>query len=201
MRPRSWSAGYSRHRADFYLAHERPKKLWLCPLVAEARRWLRAVQVPEACRAGPQAAPSSTLPVKAEQVDSLLEVFRRASDSRDDNTRYRIGPVLTLIALALLAGRRETAEIARFATTLTPLQRRRAGRSPLTLTPSAAIGQPGAHPQCAVARADRRPAGTIPAAVMRTPSLPSGPRPGPARTLMSSKRKTLGITDGEQAEA
>lgn len=71
------------------------------------------------------AAPSGTLPVKAGQLDSLLEVFRQAPDPRDDNTRYRIGPVLTLIALALLAGRREIAEIARFATTLTPPQRRR----------------------------------------------------------------------------
>lgn len=121
------SAGYSRHRADFYIANERPKKLWLRLLVADARQWLRAVQVPEECRAGLNAAPSGTLPVKAEQLDSLLEVFRKAPDPRDDNTRYRIGPVLTLIALALLAGRREIAEIARFATTLTPWQRRRLG--------------------------------------------------------------------------
>jgi hypothetical protein len=69
--------------------------------------------------------PSGTLPVKTEQLDSLLDVFRKAPDPRDDNTRYRIGPVLTLIALALLAGRREIAEIARFSTTLTQPQRRR----------------------------------------------------------------------------
>lgn len=121
------SAGYSRHRADFYIANERPKKLWLRPLVAEARQRLRALQVPEECRAGLSAAPSGTLPVNAEQLDSLLEVFRQAPDPRDDNTRYRIGPVLTLIALALLAGRREIAEIARCATTLTQSQRRRLG--------------------------------------------------------------------------
>jgi hypothetical protein len=122
-----FSEGYSRHRADFYVANQRPKKLWLRPLVAEAGQRLRAVQVPEESRAGLSAAASGTLPVKAEQVDSLLEVFRQAPDPRDDNTRYRIGPVLTLIALALLAGRREIAEIARFATTLTPPQRRRLG--------------------------------------------------------------------------
>lgn len=58
-------------------------------------------------------------------MDSLLDVFHRAPDPRDSNTRYRIGPVLTLIALALLAGRRAIAEIARFATTLTQPQRRR----------------------------------------------------------------------------
>lgn len=123
--PVGFSAGYARHRADFYVPHERPKKLWLYPLVPNAKALLRAVHVPEACRAGLGAAPSGTLPVAAADLDSLLEVFRRAPDPREDNTRYRIGPVLTLIALALLAGRRESAEIARFATTLTPAQRRR----------------------------------------------------------------------------
>jgi hypothetical protein len=65
------------------------------------------------------------LPIQAEQLGSLLDVFRKAPDPRDSHTRYRIGPVLTIIALALLAGRREIAEIARFATTLSQAQRRR----------------------------------------------------------------------------
>jgi hypothetical protein len=57
----------------------------------------------------------------------LLDVFRQAPDPRDSNTHYRIGPVLTIIAMALLAGRREVAEIARFATTLRQPQRRQLG--------------------------------------------------------------------------
>jgi hypothetical protein len=121
------SEGYSRHRADFYLPNQRPKKLWLRALNGQARQRLRAVQVPQECQAGLSVAASGTLPVKTEEIDSLLDVFRQAPDPRDDNTRYRIGPVLTLIALALLAGRREIAEIARFARTLTPAQRRRVG--------------------------------------------------------------------------
>lgn len=120
-----FSAGYSRHRADFYIPNERPKRLWLRPLVPEAGSLLRAAQLPQACWAGLTAPPSGTLPVNAEQMGSLLEVFRKAPDPREANTRYRIGPVLTLIAMALLAGRREIAEIARFATTLTQPQRRR----------------------------------------------------------------------------
>jgi len=123
--PVGFSAGYRRHRADFYVANERPKKLWLHPLAPNAKALLRADHVPENSRAGLTTAPSGTLPVPAVQLDSLLDVLRRAPDPRDTNTRYRIGPVLTLIALALLAGRREIAEIARFATTLTQPQRRR----------------------------------------------------------------------------
>lgn len=121
------SAGYSRHRADFYIPNDRPKRLWLRPLMPQARSLLRSVHLPPECRAGLSAAPSGTLPVKAEQLSSLLDVFRKAPDPRDSNTRYRIGPVLSLIAMALLAGRREIAEIARFATTLTQPQRRRLG--------------------------------------------------------------------------
>ncbi len=123
--PVGFSAGYSRHRADFYVVNDRPKKLWLYPLCPDAKALLRVPQLPEEFHAALLAAPSGTLPVKVEQLDSLLDVFRRAPDPRGRNTRYRLGPVLTIIAMALLAGRREIAEIARFATTLTqPLRRR-----------------------------------------------------------------------------
>jgi len=56
-----------------------------------------------------------------------MQVFRKAPDPRASNTVYRTYGVLTVIAMALLAGRREIAEIARFATTLSQLQRRRLG--------------------------------------------------------------------------
>lgn len=126
--PVGWSAGYSRHRADFYVANERPKKLWLRELAPKARAHLRATQVPQESRAGLlAAAPSGVLPVTQLQMKSLLDVFRQAPDPRDTNTQYRTGPVLTLIAMALLAGRRDIAEIARFATTLTQPQRRQLG--------------------------------------------------------------------------
>lgn len=125
--PVGMSAGYARHRADFYVANDRPKKLWLRGLCPEARQHLRAVEVPEDCRGGLVAPPSGVLPVNPVQMTSLLEVFRHAPDPREANTRYRTGPVLTLVAMALLAGRREIAEIARFATTLTHPQRRRLG--------------------------------------------------------------------------
>ena len=125
--PVGHSAGYSRHRADFYIANERPKKLWLRDLVPQARAHLRAVQLPDAARAGQVAPPAGVLPVTQPQMQSLADVFCHAPDPRERNTHYRIGPVLTLIAMALLAGRRDIAEIARFATTLTPGQRRQLG--------------------------------------------------------------------------
>ena len=120
-----WSAGYSRHRADFYVANDRPKRLWLRELVPGARQHLRAVAVPAAAQGGLVACAAGILPLQLGQMDSLCDAFRQAPDPRDSNTQYRTGPVLTLIAMALLAGRREIAEIARFARTLTQPQRRR----------------------------------------------------------------------------
>ena len=123
--PVGMSAGYRRHRADFYVPNDRPKRLWLRPLDPQARQHLRGVEVPAECRGGLIVPPSGVLPVNPEQMTSLLNVFRHAPDPREANTRYRIGPVLTLIAMALLAGRRDISEITRFATTLTHPQRRR----------------------------------------------------------------------------
>ena len=125
--PVGLSEGYSRHRADFYIANERPKKLWMRELGSKARAVLRAVQLPEDSRAGITAPPSGALPVTQPQMTSLLEEFRHAPDPRARNTRFRIGPVLTLVAMALLAGRRDVSEIVRFASTLTPSQRRQLG--------------------------------------------------------------------------
>jgi hypothetical protein len=125
--PVGCSAGYRRHRADFYVANDRPKRLWLRELCPDAGPQLRAAAVPEDCRRGLLVPPSGVLPVNSEQMTSLLEVFRHAPDPRETNTRYRTGPVLTLIAMAVLAGRRDIAEIARFATTLKHPQRRRLG--------------------------------------------------------------------------
>ena len=117
------SAGYSRHRADFYVPNARPKRLWLYPLDPQARASLRAPAVPAACRAGLGAAPTGVLPLTQPQMLSLLELFRLAPDPRGQNVRFRIGAVLTLLAMALLAGRRDFAEFARFAQSLTQRQR------------------------------------------------------------------------------
>jgi hypothetical protein len=118
-----FSAGYSRHRADFYVSNDRPKRLWLYPFDGRTKAHLRAAVLPRECQGGVIAPPSGVLPVNQSQMRSLLEVMRQAPDPRAANTRFRIGPVLTLVAMALLAGRRDIAEIARFATTLTQKQR------------------------------------------------------------------------------
>ena len=59
--PGGWSAGYARHRADFYIPNDRPQRLWLRELCSRARSVLRAAQWPADCRAGRGAAPAGVL--------------------------------------------------------------------------------------------------------------------------------------------
>lgn len=125
--PVGQSAGYSRHRADFYVDNDHPKRLWLRELDPQARQHLRSAVLPSDCQPGVIAPPSGVLPVTQPQLESLYEVLQRAPDPRAKNTRFRIGGVLTLVALGLLAGRRDIAELARFAKTLHPNQRRLIG--------------------------------------------------------------------------
>jgi hypothetical protein len=117
------SQGNRRHRADFYLPNERPKKLWMKELCPGARDKARAVHLEAAWVEACVAPPGGMLPLAPDQCRSLLEVLRRAPDPRGPNTRFRIGPVLTLIAMALLGGARDVAQVARFATRLQPQQR------------------------------------------------------------------------------
>jgi hypothetical protein len=121
--PVGLSEGNSRHRADFYVPNERPKRLWMKELVAQARQKVCALRLEEAFAGACVAAPNGMLPLDPTHCRSLLEVLRQAPDPRGANTRFRIGPVLTLVTMALMAGARDVAEIARFATRLHPKQR------------------------------------------------------------------------------
>ena len=121
--PVGFSAGYRRHRADYYQPNERPKRLWLKELSTNARAAIGAAQLPAECQAAVVAAPHGLLPLTSGQQRSLMELFCAAPEPRGQNTRFRIGPLLCIVAMALLAGARQISEIARFATRLTPRQR------------------------------------------------------------------------------
>jgi hypothetical protein len=121
--PVGMSEGYSRHRPDFYLPNQRPKRLWLKALCPQARQRLGALALAPQDAPAAVAIPHGVLPLNPPQVRSLFDVLRQGPDPRAKNTQFRIGAVLTLIALALLAGARDMAQIARFATRLHPKQR------------------------------------------------------------------------------
>ena len=117
------SQGYSRHRADFYVANDRPKRLWLKPLVPTARAVLCAGVVPAAQRAGQTGAPTGTLPLKNGQLWSFFEMLQTVPDPRAGNARFRIGSILAIVVMALMCGQRDISQIHRFGWRLTQPQR------------------------------------------------------------------------------
>ena len=123
--PCGMSKGFGReHRADFYREHKRPKKLWLKPLSRNMRVILCAVDIPAPYRAGVNGAtPERALPRKKAQIESLREVLIEVPDPRRQNVSWRIGTLLTLVCMGLLAGRKNLAEIHRFGQFLTQQQR------------------------------------------------------------------------------
>lgn len=140
------SKGYERHRADFYRENGKPKKLWLRELCPEARKLLCVASpgLPAECRAGLRGAPSGALPVRDAHLPSLLEALRGVPDARGKNTRFKIGAVLAISALALLAGRRDIASIHRMAWRLNQRQRfllllPREGKKKVRLAPSYSV--------------------------------------------------------------
>jgi hypothetical protein len=125
--PVGMSAGHSRHRADFYIPNESPKHLWLYPLRPDAKKLLCSAELPKTSAPGRGAAPTGTLPLRAKHMDSLHETLRQVPDPRARNSRYKIGAVLTIVCMALMAGRRDIAEITRFGQSLHHKQRQSLG--------------------------------------------------------------------------
>lgn len=117
------SKGFAKHRGDLYSFHGRPKKLWLRPLGKKAAEWLRQPRLPERYEAGATANAHGQMPIRLGQLRSLAEALRATKDPRASNRQYPLGPVLSVIAMALLSGARDIAQIHRFALRLQPQQR------------------------------------------------------------------------------
>lgn len=122
--PLGLTQGYGRHRADFYVFHGRPKKLWVKALRRNARAILCAPELPVAHRAGGRSSAHGVLPLKASQIESLHECLCRVRDPRAVNCTFHVGALLAIAAMALLSGHRDVAQIHRFGLRLTQAQRK-----------------------------------------------------------------------------
>jgi hypothetical protein len=121
--PVGTSKGFGRHRAEFYVRHDRPKKLWLKELQPDARTLLCAAELPAQQQAGGACSAHGVMPLQAPQSRSLMEALQRVPDPRSKNTQFRIGAVLSVVAMALLSGCRDLSAIHRFGRRLTQKQR------------------------------------------------------------------------------
>jgi hypothetical protein len=121
--PLGLTQGYSRHRADFYVPNDRPKKLWVRELRKNAAAALRAPELPEVCRKGAASDADGVLPLQTAQVESLHEALCRVPDPRSRNRSFHIGAVLSIVAMAIFSGHRNLVQIVRFGQRLRREQR------------------------------------------------------------------------------
>jgi len=116
--------GFARAGREYYLPHDRPKELWVRPLVAEAAAHLRAPLLPPALAAW-EAAPPPRSALPAPALASLLETFWPLCDGRRAQGRkHRTGSVLACAAVAVLAGACTYADMASVAGQLSQAQLR-----------------------------------------------------------------------------
>jgi hypothetical protein len=128
------TGGYARAGKDYYVAHDRPKELWVLPLAKNAARLLAGGPLPESYH-NAEAEPPPRTELKAAQLASLLELFWALPDlRRTQGRRHRVGCVLACAAAAVLAGARTYADLATVAGQFSQGQLRavRAWRNPRT---------------------------------------------------------------------
>jgi len=120
-----YSAGFKRVAEDFYQRHDRPKELWVKPLVPRAWQWLRAPELPGPLRRYQKPTPPACA-VETERLRSLFERFEPVEDGRKRfGKRHRLSTTLAITALACLSGVGQGYRaVSRFAQRLTKLQRR-----------------------------------------------------------------------------
>lgn len=114
----------NRQECDFYVPNDRPKTLWVKPLVPDALELLNARELPPDCALGARGDSDGVMPIGKAQRESLHDALRRVRDTRDDNRTYRIGGMLSLVVMAAMGGANSVKAVARFAQGLGMAQRR-----------------------------------------------------------------------------
>lgn len=121
------SQGFGRDAIDFFVYHGKIKRLWVRELTPQARTILSSTVLPENISPEALSCAHGQLPFKAPQLRSLFEALQQVPDPRSRKSRFRLGSILAIAAMALLCGYRNTSEIARFAQRITQPQREKLG--------------------------------------------------------------------------
>jgi len=122
--------GWGRHARDFYVRHDRPKRLFVRELVKNACRSLQAEHLrPELAAVEARTPPQATQ--RAPELRSLIEHFKAVPDYRARIGRYPLWSLLGIVACAHLADApRGQKDLAAFAGRLSQSQRRALGIRP-----------------------------------------------------------------------
>ncbi|MBV8096030.1 MAG: ISAs1 family transposase [Acetobacteraceae bacterium] len=122
--------GWGRHRRDYYVKHDQPKRLFCRQLCKNARRSLQAEHLkPALAVVEQQVSPPCTRTVK--EIRSMVEHFKAVPDFRVRFESYPLWSMLTILLLATLCGApRGQKDLAQFARGLSQAQRRALGIRP-----------------------------------------------------------------------
>ena len=122
--------GWGRRRRDYYVQHDKPKRLFVRELVKNARRSLQAEQLKPAL-AGVEKKAGARCYHKCPEIRALTEHFKALPDYRDRVESYPVWSLVTLMLLAMLCDApRGQKDLAKLARRLTQAQRRALGIRP-----------------------------------------------------------------------
>lgn len=111
--------GYRRNRQDYYVAHDRPKQLWVKELRSGARTVLRGRNLPESLKVI-EAGKVPECHASAKDLWQMLELFEKVPDWRSIRGTYRMSSLLAIAVCASLCGvHRGQRDLAAFAANLT----------------------------------------------------------------------------------
>lgn len=119
--------GSGRHQRDYYVRHDKPKRLFVRELCRNARRSLQAEHLkPALAVVEAKTGPKSRHTVK--EIRSLIERLKQVPDFRSRFETYPLWSLLALYLLAVLCGApRGSKDLAKFARKLSQTQRRALG--------------------------------------------------------------------------
>ena len=122
--------GSGRHQRDYYVRHDKPKRLFVRELCRNARRTLQAEHLkPALAVVEAKAGPKSRHRVK--EIHSIVDYLRQAGEYRKRVESYPLWSLLALYLLAVLCGGpRGSKDLAKFARKLSQPQRRALGIRP-----------------------------------------------------------------------
>lgn len=122
--------GSGRHQRDYYVRHDKPKRLFVRELCRNARRSLQAEHLKPAlavveAKAGPRSHHS------AKEIKSIVDCLKQAPEYRARIESYPLWSLLAIYFLAVLCGApRGSKDLAKFARRLSQAQRRALGIRP-----------------------------------------------------------------------
>ncbi len=119
--------GSGRHQRDYYVRHDKPKRLFVRELVRKARRSLQAEHLkPALALVEAQAGPRSRH--TTQEIQSLVQHLKQVPDYRARIGTYPLWSLLAIYLLAVLCGApRGSKDLATFARKLSQPQRRALG--------------------------------------------------------------------------